>query len=294
MGKEGSKYPFYSNRHGDHFDIVPFGISIHPFPAESALQISAITVNYDEQYHPSLKSLPQTPAKSTECSGTITLRDHSGVDLPQTPLKPTRPLQLSTPQSRPISSPRTPVNSARRHQPSTPQSYTALTFPMTSITPTEPHHPETTQNHLAPGSPQKTISKFSEFHCVKAPGSPSALTTPSQSNLRSAGYTYAGIPIHRSLPVSPPETPSRSSKASCWRHRRRKPSMGKLQSSKAIKLPESYLPAGGVQPQESPGLMKFVNLTSEDSAKILAGVAPSGSYRTMIRRERDREKVSRL
>ncbi|KAL6712994.1 hypothetical protein ACLMJK_009390 [Lecanora helva] len=281
METERSDFRFCSNRYGDLFEIVPFGKCSHPLPVASTLWRPARLATCGKQHYPNLKSPTQTVEKSVTRCETSVLQEDSRLDSDQALPEPMKPPQPSTPHFRLMLSPRTLTKSTKDYQPSTPRFCSAHILPLTPIIPAEPRRHRTIQRSLVSDSPQELFPEASESHYVRAPASPSA------------EETRVDTPVHRSVSLSPLRTPCCSAKAS-----RRlighglKPSAGKLQSSNSTKVSGSYLSAGRSHSQESPSI-EFINLTSDDSAKILAGVDPSGCYKTMARRKRFREQSSR-
>lgn len=290
----GSDRRLFSNRHGDLFDIVPFGTHSHYF-TRSPPQTPAKLTKPSELHRPGLVSPPQTPVKSTRRCELGTIRRYSGLRLPRTPLTPTNLRHFSVPQRCSVIPPQTPVKPTRHYQLSKPRSSSALVLPLTPTTLAEPLCPDITRHHPVSGLRQESHPEFAGFHPVKPPETHSTFLTPSQSNIQSTRLTHAGKLCHRSVSTSPPQTPLRSNKASrCLRPRPRKTSISKLRMSKSAKTSRPHRPAGGLQPQKSPGVMDFINLTSDDSTKILTGVAPSGNHTTKARRKGYRKQSSGL
>ena len=242
MQKEGISRRLFSNHRGDLFEIVPFGTRSH----HSKL------IKQDESNRLELELPLETPVQSTKRYEVSMPRDSSQLGSPQTRLRSTD-LQLRIPYHYLTSSPQTPATPIGYPRISAPQSSSLLASPLI------------TQS----GSQQEMLPELTRFHYNDAPGDQPVSIESSLSTLPPTR--------HRSVSRSPLQISSHSKKASrTLRFRNYKASVGKPQTSKLIKPSESQLLASKLLLQRSPRVTEFINLTADDSTKIMAGVAPSG------------------
>lgn len=227
---------------------------------------------------------------------------------PQTPLRPTRYYQFSTPRqcSGLATPPQTPLRSIRYHQFGTlPQHSESGLLPQTPLRPAKRYqHSHSLQNILSgsllqsPSRPVKrrqlsafrkpTASRplprkalnYTEPYDLAILEDHSSSVSPSQIALEVTSLGQIDTPFHQSKSKSPSQMQARSTKYSGHlTPRRRKPLTNLPRPSESAKGCKSSISADGLRPDKLPRVLDFVNLTPDDSFKIMTGVAPTGRSR---------------
>jgi len=200
---------------------------------------------------------------------------------PQTPLRSMKYRQLDRPRQHfgLGSPPQTPLRSVKRFQCSTPRRYTVLDSPLrTPSTPTKRHRSNIPGRSTAIHSLSQKALVYTGSRCLATPENHSSSVTRSQMPLGLPSLGHANIPFHQSESVASPQTPSNFAKHNAHlTTSRRKPSVDALQPSELAKDYKSDELADGLGSEKLPRVVEFVNLTPNDSVKIMSGVTPSGS-----------------